>query len=515
MERKTNRNDSPPHGTPWGLTLSVRDLGKTLLILLLATLIGWLFYLLGFTEANIITAYLLAVLITSMVTSGWVCSLIASIISVFIFNYLFTNPRFTFRVYDKGYPVTFAIMFLAAMLTGTLAGKLRDHAGEAARSAFRSQVLFETSQLLQKAPTQADILPGIGGQLARLLNRPVRVCPAGSSPEDGRLFWPEGQAGTWPVTEEDCTALGAVLIWCPRKETSDAICLPIRSGDRVYGAVAIRTAGDALKGFESSMVLSVLGECALAMDNKRIAREKEQSALLAQSEQLRANLLRSISHDLRTPLTSISGNASNLMSNGASIDEEAKQQIYTDIYDDAMWLISLVENLLAVTRLEDGKMQLHTSTELVDEIVAEALRHVDRRASEHTITVEASEDLLLVKGDSKLIIQVIMNLVDNAVKYTPPGSHIRIRAQAAGDRVELSVADDGPGIPDEQKPKIFDMFYTGSNRLGDSRRSLGLGLGLCRSIAAAHGGTLTVADNTPHGAVFSFTLPRGEVTMHE
>ena len=515
MDRKTNRNDSPPHSTPWGLTLSVRDLAKTLLILLFATLIGWLFYLLGFTEANIITAYLLAVLITSIVTNGWVCSLIASIISVFIFNYLFTNPRFTFRVYDKGYPVTFAIMFLAAMLTGTLAGKLRDHAGEAARSAFRNQVLFETSQLLQKAPTQADILPGIGGQLARLLNRPVRVCPADSSPEDGRLFWPEGQAGAWPVTEEDRTALGAVLIWCARKETADAICLPIRSGDRVYGAVAIRTAGDALADFERSMVLSVLGECALAMDNKRIAREKEQSALLAQSEQLRANLLRSISHDLRTPLTSISGNASNLMSNGASIDEEAKQQIYTDIYDDAMWLVSLVENLLAVTRLEDGKMQLHTSTELVDEIVAEALRHVDRRASEHTITVEASEDLLLVKGDSKLIIQVIMNLVDNAVKYTPPGSHIRIRAQAAGDRVELSVADDGPGIPDEQKPKIFDMFYTGSNRLGDSRRSLGLGLGLCRSIAAAHGGTLTVADNTPHGAVFSFTLPRGEVTMHE
>lgn len=515
MERKTNRNDSPPHGAPWGLTLSWRDLAKTLLILLLATLIGWLFYGLGFTEANIITAYLLAVLITSMVTSGWVCSLIASIISVFIFNYLFTNPRFTFRVYDKGYPVTFAIMFLAAMLTGTLAGKLRDHAGESARSAFRSQVLFETSQLLQKAPTQADILPGIGGQLARLLNRPVRVCPAGSSPEGGRLFWPEGQTGAWPVTEEDRTALGAVLIWCPRKDTSDAICLPIRSGDRVYGAVAIRTAGDALEGFESSMVLSVLGECALAMDNKRIAREKEQSALLAQSEQLRANLLRSISHDLRTPLTSISGNASNLMSNGASIDEDAKQQIYTDIYDDAMWLISLVENLLAVTRLEDGKMQLHTSTELVDEIVAEALRHVDRRASEHTITVESSEDLLLVKGDSKLIIQVIMNLVDNAVKYTPPGSHIRIRTQAAQDRVELSVADDGPGIPDDQKPKIFDMFYTGSNRLGDSRRSLGLGLGLCRSIAAAHGGTLTVADNTPHGAVFSFTLPRGEVTMHE
>ena len=160
-------------------------------------------------------------------------------------------------------------------------------------------------------------------------------------------------------------------------------------------------------------------------------------------------------------------------------------------------------------------MQLSASTELVDEIVAEALRHVDRRSWEHRITVETPEDLLLIKGDSKLIIQVIVNLVDNAIKYTPPGSEIRIRAQAAGDRVTISVADNGPGIPDDQKPKIFDMFYTGSNRLGDSRRSLGLGLGLCRSIIAAHGGTLTVADNTPQGAVFSFTLPRGEVTMYE
>ena len=450
-----------------------------------------------------------------MVTNGWVCSLIASIISVFIFNYLFTNPRFTFRVYDKGYPVTFAIMFLAAMLTGTLAGKLRDHAGEAARAAFRSQVLFETSQLLQKAPTQADILPDIGTQLARLLNRTVRVCAAENGTDGGRLFCPEGQNGDWALSEENRAALGSVLTWCARRETSDALCFPIRSGERTYGAVAIRTDGNSLADFEDSMVQSVLGECALAMDNKRIAREKEQSALLAQSEQLRANLLRSISHDLRTPLTSISGNASNLMSNGPSIDEEAKHQIYTDIYDDAMWLISLVENLLAVTRLEDGKMQLSASTELVDEIVAEALRHVDRRSWEHRITVETPEDLLLIKGDSKLIIQVIVNLVDNALKYTPEGSRVCIRARKQGSRIRVEVADNGPGISDEMKSKVFDMFYTGNNKIADCRRSMGLGLHLCRSIIHLHGGEITLTDNPPQGCVFSFSLPASEVTINE
>ena len=423
--------------------------------------------------------YLLAVLLTSVATSTRISYILSALGSVLVFNYCFTTPRLSLRVYEHGAPMTFLILIVAALMMGTLTDKLKSQVTQSTRAAYRTNLLLETSQMLQKAQSEDAIFQVARSQLYKLLNRQITVCPGEDIPAEG-----------------------------------DSLRYPIRVNDRLYGSVRIAGA-EPLEAFESSILLSILGECALVLENSRNTREKEEAKLLAQNEQLRANLLRSISHDLRTPLTSISGNASNLMSNGASIDEDAKQQIYTDIYDDAMWLISLVENLLAVTRLENGKMQLQASTELVDEIVAEALRHVDRRASEHTITVEAPEDLLLVKGDSKLIIQVIMNLVDNAVKYTPPGSHICIRTQAAGDRVELSVADDGPGIPDEQKPKIFDMFYTGSNRLGDSRRSLGLGLGLCRSIAAAHGGTLTVADNTPHGAVFSFTLPRGEVTMHE
>ena len=345
---------------------------KCIASLVVTTLLGLLFQKLGFTEANIITLYILYAQVISVITTSWICSLVSSIASVFIFNFLFTEPRYTFLAYDQGYPLTFLVMFIASLLTGTL-----------------------------------------------------------------------------------------------------------------------------------------------ALQNKKNAREKEQAALLAKNEQLRANLLRSISHDLRTPLTSISGNASNLLSNGACFDEATKQQLYSDIYDDSMWLISLVENLLAVTRIEDGKMSLRPSTQLIDEIINESLHHVDRHSSEHHITFQSDDELLLAKVDAKLIMQVIINLVDNAIKQTQKDSNIIIKTAKEDGFIKISISDDGPGISDKDKPHVFDTFYTCSSSIADSRRSLGLGLSLCRSIITAHGGEIHLSDNIPHGSVFTFTLPAKEVQIHE
>lgn len=270
-----------------------------------------------------------------------------------------------------------------------------------------------------------------------------------------------------------------------------------------------------LDSFETSILLSVLGESALALENQKNLEEKEAAAVLAKNEQLRANLLRSISHDLRTPLTSISGNASNLLSNGDLFDARTKEQMYTDIYDDAMWLINLVENLLSVSRLEEGRMNLHISTELIDEVVAEALRHVNRKSAAYHLNVQNSEEYLLAQIDAKLIVQVIINIVDNAIKYTPPGSEIDIRWKRKGSNIYISIADNGPGISDEAKPHIFDMFYSAANQIADSRRSMGLGLALCKSIVNAHGGEIMVTDQLPHGSIFTFSVPDGEVELHE
>ena len=351
---------------------SWKELFYSLLVLGIATLIGLLFSYLGFTEANIITIYLLAILLASLVTTSRWCSLLNSFASVLIFNFFFTEPKFTLHAYEKGYPVTFAVMFIASWITGTLAVRVKEHGKKAA-----------------------------------------------------------------------------------------------------------------------------------------------EAELLAQKEQLRANLLRSISHDLRTPLTSISGNASNLLSNASSFDEDTKRLIYSDIYDDAIWLINLVENLLSVSRMEDGKMILHMQTELMDEIITEALQHIDKRSSEHIINVRHEDELLLAKIDGRLIVQVIINLVDNAIKYTSKDTEITIRTKKENGWIVVEVADTGDGIPDEEKNRVFEMFFTGGNTIADSRRSIGLGLFLCKSIIEAHGGWLKLYDTTPHGSTFCFTLPAGEVNLHE
>ena len=244
-------------------------------------------------------------------------------------------------------------------------------------------------------------------------------------------------------------------------------------------------------------------------------RDQEKLRSENEKERMRGNLLRAISHDLRTPLTSISGNADILLSEEIRLEQAKRRQLYTDIYEASMWLISLVENLLSITRIEDGTMNLNLQVELVDEVVEEALKHLTRKSTEHIITFQPSDEILLAKMDSRLIMQVVINLVDNAVKYTPPGSRIEVTTEKKGEWVCVSVSDNGNGITDEMKEKIFDMFYTGTGQASDSRRGLGLGLFLVKAIIQAHGGTIRVKDGKTDGTIFTFRLKAEEVTLDE
>ena len=496
---------------------------KSVNILCAATLLSIFFYHLGFTDSNIIMVYILGVLLTSVATSHQLYSLISSISSVFIFNYLFTEPRFSLAAYETGYPVTFLVMFLTAYITGTFAIRYKEQASQTAKIAYRTKVLFDTDQLLSKAHGKNEIIRATGEQITKLLDRNIVVfenengtlsAPQLFSPpkkEPPRLNMETELATARWVLANNHTA-GATT-----DTMSDAQCLylAIRVNERVYGVIGIETEDTPLDASEHGILLSILGEAALALENEKNAREKEAAAVLAESEQLRANLLRTISHDLRTPLTSISGNASNLLRNSGSFDDQTKQRIYADIYDDSLWLINLVENLLYSTRIEDGRMTLSTAPELVSELIAEALQHVRQGADSHPVSVCCPEELLLVRADARLIVQVILNLVDNAMKYTPAGSAITVTAGQEGQLALIQVADTGSGIPDAEKEKVFDKFYCGTNKIPGNRRSLGLGLYLCKTIVEAHGGIIEVMDNSPHGSVFRFTLPLQEVTLHE
>ena len=461
------------------LKTACRDWALTLGILILATVLSFGFSRVGFTEANIIAVYLLAALLTSMVTSTRSSYVLSAIGGVLVFNFFFTTPSFSLRVHEHGAPLTFLIMIVAALIVGTLTDRLKSQVKQSTQAAYRTNLLLETSQMLQKATSDDKIFQTVRTQVSKLLDRYASVLPG--------------------VTASS---------------RRNALHYPIKVQDRIYGSVIIE-GNEPLEAFENSVLLSILGECALALENSRNTAEKEEAKLQAESEKLRANLLRSISHDLRTPLTAISGNASILLSDSENLDVDARKQMYGDIYDDSAWLYNLVENLLAVTKIEEGRMELKTQPQLAEEIISEAMQHISRKRSEHTITVSHEDELLLAQCDARLIVQTIINLVDNAIKYTPVGSHIWISTRWEESMAVFTVADDGPGIPDSEKKQIFQMFYTGSTAVADSRRSLGLGLSLCKSIVTAHGGTISVSDNQPVGTVFTFTIPAGEVEVHE
>ena len=501
------------------------DLLLTIGILATATVIGWAFLRLGFANANIIMVYLLGVLLTSAFTSGYTCGVLSAFLSVLLFNYFLTEPRLSLVAYGSKYPITFAVMFAAALLTSTLAAKLKAHAQLSARDAYRTKLLFDMNRQLQKAETPEEVYRMTATQIQKLMQRDVLIYPAqGNALLDGNIYPADGSS-PYGIPDTDREQNVVQWVWQNRKRAgattqnfpkAKRLYLAIRTGQQIYGVVGIpmekQTQPDA---FTSSVLFSILGECSLALDNLRNAREKEEAAVLAKNEQLRANLLRSISHDLRTPLTSISGNADTLLHSYDVLDEQTRKQIFTDIYDDAQWLTGLVENLLSITKIVDGSVKLHLSDQVVDDIISEALRHIDRRAAEHHIAVDCGDVLLLARMDAGLIMQVLINLVNNAVKYTPVGSNIRITAIPRENMAEICVSDNGPGIPNELKERVFEMFFTGGNPIGDSRRSLGLGLTLCQTIVHAHHGEMTLKDNSPHGCIFSFTIPLSEVNLNE
>lgn len=497
---------------------TLKELTVSTALLLFSTLLGYLFSSLGFTEANIITIYMLGVLITAILTKSKICWVLSSVASVLVFNFLFTEPRFSFLAYGSGYPVTFVIILAASLIIGGTTEKLKTRERQATQTAYRTKILFDANQLIQKASDEAEIFRVTANQLEKLLNRNVivfnekaqKVHATQAESTDADIS-PDCEQVVLQVTKNNVKE-GKGTDICPE---SDYTFFPICKNGKNYGVIGIFVGEKPIDFFDESIVISVIGECAIAIDGIINAKERERAAVLAKNEQLRANLLRSISHDLRTPLTSISGNASNLISNGNDIDDATKKQIYEDIYDDSLWLINLVENLLAVTRLEEGRMNINLTTELVGDVIAEALKHVHTKSEMQKITVIQPDDLLLAKMDARLIVQVLINLLDNAIKYTPSDSQITITAKRNGETVCVSVADNGKGIANEQKSRVFDMFYTGANKIADCRRSIGVGLSLCKSIINAHGGEITITDNVPHGAIFTFTLPVGEVEIHE
>lgn len=501
--------------------ISALDVLKTIGLIILATVIGFIFFTAGMREANIIMVYILGVLITTIVTRGHLCGVISSLLSVIVFNYFFTEPRYTLDA-NPDYPITFLIMLLTSVISSTLATRVKKQARQASQKAYYTEILMSSNKKLQQGHDDEEILNIGAKQLEALLGRPILYAISNGDNELDFAVEPKDKK---EMLEKLTVEETAVAQWVRKNNkhagattntlaNADNYYISVRGMQGVMGVVAIPIKGyPELDTFEKNLLIAILNECGIIMERSRLSMEKQQIEMETRQERLRSNLLRAISHDLRTPLTSISGNADVLMEESNLLSENKKQELYHSIYDDAMWLVNLTENLLSITRIDNGTMRLKMEAQLLEEVFDEAMKHVDRRIKDYKVKVNVADDLLMAKMDVRLIMQVIINIVNNAVKYTPAGTEITLSAVKKGKMVSVSISDTGTGIDDDTKKHLFDMFYTASCGKSDDRRGLGLGLNLCRSIITAHGGTISVTDNSPHGSVFTFTLPLEEIKI--
>lgn len=459
------------------------------LALAIATVIGHLFRSAGFPDTNVVLLYILAVLVTSCLTKGYWVGILVSVAATLVFNYFFTAPFYSLDVYDPSYLITFAMMTMAALVSSTLTSKVKQSALEAMERETETQALYKLTSRLTEAKE--------GRQVALIVEKSVKErlhCRASC------ICFDEGEKEQASLTEGDIGRTEEVSEW------------PIRGEHEVMGVLLIPKAEaerfkDGQKKFLSSLI-----ECtALAEDRIISSRQQMLSKQEMIQERYRSNLLRAISHDLRTPLTGIMGTSEMILDMTAK--EDPRHELVRGILKDTQWLHSLVENILSLTRIQEGRLEILKVSEAVEEIVGGAVARLSTSAPEYEISVKVPDEVLMVPMDGKLIMQVLINLLDNAVKHCSPEQEICVTVDKDEEEncALFKVSDRGEGISPSELEDIFEAFYTTRNKSADAKKGIGLGLTICESIVKAHGGSISAQNRTDGtGTEFTFTLPLAE-----
>jgi two-component system sensor histidine kinase KdpD len=495
---RTKTDPPPPEPTGWRLWL-----GYTIACAATAAATG-----LGFAIdpwlpiANISVAYLLAVMIVSM-RAGLRAGILASILSFLAFNFFFTEPRLTFAITDSHNFLTVVFFLVAAVIVSNMAARLRAQIEQTRESVRRTANLYDFGRKITAAVTQDDVLWAVVHHVADTIHgRSLVLLPcasglgvaAGYPPEDD-LDAVSAAAAGWAWANGRAAGRGSTVM-----SAADWLFLPMQTAHGPVGVLGVQMAEDPDMPSPAQLRLleTLADQGAVAIERTTLVADIEAAKVATERERLRAALLSSLSHDLRTPLVSIMGAASTLISYEESLDGASRRDLAHTIQDEAERLNRFVQNLLDMTKLGSGPLKPRVDWVDLHDIVAAAVKRAARLARRHAIKVEIDPAMPLLCLDAVLMEQAIFNLLDNACKYAPAGSPIKVWAVRAADHISIEVADQGPGIPPEDRDKVFDMFYR--VRATDSQvAGTGLGLAICRGIVEAHGGTIR-AEPGLHGA---------------
>jgi two-component system sensor histidine kinase KdpD len=478
----------------------------------LATAVAWAMFP-HFDRADLVLVYLLGVVLVAT-RVGRAPSILAAVLSVAAFDFFFAPPYLTLTVNQPHYVVTFGVMLVVGLVIGTLTVRVRQQAEAARQRERRTAALYAMSCELASLRGVEDLLRVATRHIGEVFASEVGVFLPDPG---GRLGLRVGAPGAFG---EDPSEDG-VSLWVyehgemagPDTGTlpgARALYLPLVASRGTVGVLGVRSAvPHAFAAPEQRHLLETFAaQTALAVERALLADESQQAQVRVESERLRNSLLSSVSHDLRTPLATITGAATSLLEEDSRLDAAARRELLEAIHEEAERLNRLVANLLDMTRLESGAVQIKKEWHSLEEIVGAALARLGKRLEGRRVTTRLPRDLPLVPLDGVLMEQALINLLDNAVKHTPDGSPIEVAAAVEDGRAWIEVADRGPGLEPGDETRVFDKFYRG--RRGGGGPGVGLGLTVCRGIAEAHGGAITAENRAGGGLVLRVTLPRLE-----
>ncbi len=491
----------------------LKNTATTVSVVTLATLVSFaLRATLDLHESSYIIIYMLSVLLVSYLTQGYLYGIAASVLSVLVFNFFFTEPYYTLMTYSPEYPVTFIVMMIVSLITSTLTTRVKHETQRAELREKRMRMLYQLERNLLAIKDISEVAQVAAKDAALLFGTSVLVTVSDVNSQLGRGYIAGENVFDSAKEISACVEAFRSGIACGTGtslfEDSRAYFQPIKGQSGVLGVIGIALPN----GFQMSEGQRIFPETvgtqiALVIEREQMYAKQQRAQVEAERERLRGDLLRSVSHDLRTPLAGILGAASTVLENYDQLTDDVRKDFLQGICTDAEWLNHMVDNILSMSRFNEGTVVLKKEMEVVEELVAGAVQRIKKRTQNKDITISIPNELIMIPAEGILIEQVLVNLLDNAVKYTPDNAKVHVVAERDNEFMAFSVHDDGPGIPEEALPFVFDRFYTSAKQ---GRRGFGLGLAICRSIIDAHGGQITAFNDPNGGAVFRFTLPEKE-----
>lgn len=462
---------------------TIKYLFRFLLIIATTTMVSILLSKAGIGKENTLMVFMVGVLLITAFTSGYQYGIVGSVFSVMIFNYFFTAPLHTFAITNTNDVVLIIFFLLASFISSSLTVKFQQQLLISKQNEKTANILYEMSEGFINV-TGKERITGLG---IRYIHEYTQYESEVELSEETVVNRNEKQ----PIS-------------------NDYMLFPIIGLTKQIGILRVYNHNQGLSKEQELLIKTTANQIGIALDREMIYAEQEETKIQMEREHMKSSMLRSISHDFRTPLTGIIGDCDVLRELDIP-DKESVEQLSGDIREQSVWLMKMMENILSMTKIESGQFYIDKRSEVVDDIVNEAVSHVIGIQNERRFQVSLPDEVIVIEADGQMLVQVIINLLDNALKHTAEHGKISFRVTFRNQKVFFKIEDDGEGIEQGMEEKIFDEFVSISGEPSDKKRGIGLGLTICKAVVQAHGGQIWAENKSEGGARFVFWLDAKQV----